>query len=184
MAAPPLKAEISGPFPTPSNGTMRIGMGKLWDYVTGLLGATGNAADARVALGVGDQTGEMFFWPHASTPSHGLLCNGAAVSRATYAALFAKIGTTWGTGNGSTTFNLPNVPADYTVVQSSANEGTSTVGQVIAHTHPQAADTVRNTPGSGGVVGPSASAAGGTTGSTGGAANLAAGIRGRWCIRF
>ena len=38
-----------------------------------------------------------------------LICNGAAVSRTTYAALFAVIGTTYGTGNGSTTFNLPDL---------------------------------------------------------------------------
>lgn len=38
-----------------------------------------------------------------------LLCNGAAVSRAGYPQLFAAIGTTYGAGNGTTTFNLPNV---------------------------------------------------------------------------
>ncbi len=38
-----------------------------------------------------------------------LLCNGAAVERSTYAALFAAIGTTFGAGNGSTTFNLPDL---------------------------------------------------------------------------
>jgi microcystin-dependent protein len=43
-------------------------------------------------------------------PAGWLLANGAAVSRTTYAALFAVIGTTYGTGNGSTTFNLPNMP--------------------------------------------------------------------------
>jgi len=37
-----------------------------------------------------------------------LYCNGAAVSRTTYANLYAKIGTTYGSGNGSTTFNLPD----------------------------------------------------------------------------
>jgi hypothetical protein len=59
MAAPPAKAEISAPFPTPSNATMRIGMGKFWDYAIGLLGATGNAADARVALGIGLQASAL-----------------------------------------------------------------------------------------------------------------------------
>jgi len=44
----------------------------------------------------------------SSAPTGYLLCNGAAVSRATYASLFAIIGTTFGTGDGSTTFNLPN----------------------------------------------------------------------------
>lgn len=41
-------------------------------------------------------------------PSGYLLCNGATVSRTTYADLFAAIGTTYGAGNGSTTFALPN----------------------------------------------------------------------------
>lgn len=40
-----------------------------------------------------------------------LLCDGAAVSRATYAPLFAAIGTAHGPGDGSTTFNVPTIPA-------------------------------------------------------------------------
>lgn len=44
-----------------------------------------------------------------TTPDPGwLLCDGAAVSRATYSDLFAKIGTTFGVGNGTTTFNIPD----------------------------------------------------------------------------
>lgn len=45
----------------------------------------------------------------SSTPAHHLPCNGAEVSRTTYAKLFAKIGTTFGDGDGSTTFNLPDL---------------------------------------------------------------------------
>lgn len=44
-----------------------------------------------------------------SVPEGWLRCNGAAVSRTTYAALFAVIGTKYGSGDGSTTFNLPNL---------------------------------------------------------------------------
>ena len=44
-----------------------------------------------------------------SVPAGYLACDGAAVSRATYAALFDAIGTTYGAGNGTTTFNLPNL---------------------------------------------------------------------------
>lgn len=43
------------------------------------------------------------------TPTGWLKCNGAAVSRTTYANLFARIGTTYGAGDGSTTFNLPDL---------------------------------------------------------------------------
>lgn len=51
MAAPPLRTELSDTSPNPTNAVMRTGMGKFWDYVTGLLGSTGNAAEARAALG-------------------------------------------------------------------------------------------------------------------------------------
>lgn len=45
----------------------------------------------------------------ATIPAGWLACSGAAVSRATYAALFAAIGTTYGAGDGATTFNLPDL---------------------------------------------------------------------------
>ncbi|MEM5794749.1 MAG: tail fiber protein [Bacillota bacterium] len=46
-------------------------------------------------------------------PAGWLKCNGAAVSRTTYAALFTAIGTTFGAGNGSTTFNLPDLRGEF-----------------------------------------------------------------------
>lgn len=50
-------------------------------------------------------------WAGASTPAdtNWLLCDGSAISRTTYAALFALIGTTFGAGNGSSTFNVPDL---------------------------------------------------------------------------
>lgn len=45
----------------------------------------------------------------SSAPNGYLLCDGTAISRTTYSALFAVIGTTYGAGNGSTTFNLPDM---------------------------------------------------------------------------
>lgn len=47
-------------------------------------------------------------WPSNTPPSGWLLCDGSAVNRVTYAALFAVIGTSHGSGDGSTTFNLPD----------------------------------------------------------------------------
>lgn len=55
MPAPPAKSEISAPYPNPSNAVARGGLGKLWETlfgVGGLLGSTGNPAEARTALGV------------------------------------------------------------------------------------------------------------------------------------
>jgi microcystin-dependent protein len=51
----------------------------------------------------------IFAGPIANIPSGRLLCDGAAVSRTTYSALFSAIGTMHGTGDGSTTFNLPDL---------------------------------------------------------------------------
>lgn len=54
-------------------------------------------------------SGMIMAWPVANPPTGWLRCDGAAVSRIVYAALFAMIGTTYGAGNGSTTFNVPNL---------------------------------------------------------------------------
>ena len=53
-------------------------------------------------------TGAIISFGRTTIPLGYLLCNGAAVSRTTYAKLFSVIGTTWGAGDGSTTFNLPD----------------------------------------------------------------------------
>ena len=54
------------------------------------------------------QTGVIIPFAGTSVPTGYLLCNGAAVSRTDYANLFAAIGTLYGAGDGSTTFNLPD----------------------------------------------------------------------------
>lgn len=64
-------------------------------------------ADWQEALGL-DQTGMVCYFAQSTPPAGYLKRNGAAVSRTTYARLFAKIGTTYGSGDGSTTFNLPD----------------------------------------------------------------------------
>ena len=53
--------------------------------------------------------GSMLMYAGSSAPSGYLICDGSAVSRTTYASLFAILSTTWGTGDGSTTFNLPDM---------------------------------------------------------------------------
>lgn len=62
-------------------------------------------------------------------PSGWLACNGQAVSRAVYASLFAAIGTTFGAGDGTTTFNLPDFRRR--VLVGAGGTGTSVLGSVV-----------------------------------------------------
>ena len=84
--------------------------------------------------------GQISMWPTASAPTGYLLCAGSAVSRTTYAALFAIIGTTFGVGDGTTTFNLPNytnrMPIGYgTIATQIGSTGGSADAVVVSHTH-------------------------------------------------
>ena len=76
------------------------------------------------AVPSGVPTGTISMWGGAiaSPPTGYLACNGSAVSRTTYSALFAIVGTTYGVGDGSTTFNLPNFTNAFPY---GANEGAS-----------------------------------------------------------
>lgn len=66
-----------------------------------------------------------------------LICDGAAVSRTTYADLFAAIGTTYGAGNGSTTFNLPDLRGRFPLGKAASGTGSTlgATGGALDHTH-------------------------------------------------
>ena len=94
------------------------------------------------------QPGLVMMWPTTAAPGGWLVCDGSAVSRSTYASLYAVIGTGFGSGDGSTTFNLPNfkgrIPAGYDISQTEFNsigkiggEKThlQTVQEMPTHTH-------------------------------------------------
>lgn len=66
------------------------------------IGALGNAPNPIDA-------GTIVSWAKSTTPTGWLECDGSAVSRSTYADLFTAIGTTYGAGDGSSTFNLPDM---------------------------------------------------------------------------
>jgi len=72
----------------------------------------------------GIPTATIVPWSTASVPSGFLECNGQAVSRSTYATLFGIIGTTYGSGNGSTTFNVPDLQDNVAIGKS----GTKNIG--------------------------------------------------------
>ena len=75
--------------------------------------------------------GFIGLWGEDTLPSGWLLCNGAAVSRVTYAKLFTRIGTKYGAGDGSTTFNLPDFRDRYPI-----GTGVNATGTKIAEQLP------------------------------------------------
>jgi microcystin-dependent protein len=89
-------------------------------------------------------SGEVRMFAGSSAPSGWLLCQGQAISRTVYADLFSLIGTTYGSGDGSTTFNIPDTRGIFVRGVGSQTVGavtyTGTIGtkqndQMQGHTH-------------------------------------------------
>lgn len=77
------------------------------------------------------KTGDIKIQTTSPIPSGWLLCNGAGISRSTFSNLFTKIGTTYGTGDGSTTFNIPDLRDRYIL-----GANTNALGTYIAEQLP------------------------------------------------
>ena len=97
-------------------------------------------------IGSFEPIGSVKMYAGASQPNKWLICDGSAVSRATYAKLFAVIGTRYGAGDGVNTFNLPDfsgrtaigVATTHALAQKGGSETvTLTVSQMPSHTHVQ-----------------------------------------------
>jgi microcystin-dependent protein len=96
-------------FPSsPTNGQEFTSGSTTWVYDGTKWGLKSTAATTNDSLPIG---AIMWFGNTTTTPPGYIAADGTAVSRTTYAALFAVIGTTHGSGDGSTTFNVPNVAA-------------------------------------------------------------------------
>ena len=85
---------------------------------------SGSGTSRFTGEGVTTTVGSVTAFASNSTPTGYLLCDGRAVSRTKYANLFKKIGTTYGAGDGKTTFNLPNLVNRFV-------EGSNASGQYI-----------------------------------------------------
>ena len=97
---------------------------------------------AWINLGGGTPTGAIYAMGTSTVPTGFLECNGAAVSRSTYATLFSTISTTFGAGDGSSTFNLPDLRGEFIRgwdnsrgVDSGRSLGSTQADELKAHTH-------------------------------------------------
>lgn len=120
------------------SGASVTGSGRAGDpYVVALAGGGGG--------GSGFDTGDLKWTALPTAPAGWLVCDGAAVSRAVFSDLFDALGTTYGPGDGTTTFNLPDYTGKFMLGADSthglgstggAEERTLTAAQVPSHTHP------------------------------------------------
>ena len=129
LASPKLTGQPTAPTPPTANNSTRVattahvyavrdamvnGAPGALDTLDELAAALGDDANFRTTIlnliaERGTRTGAIVAYGGAAAPSGYLLCDGQAVSRVTYPALFASIGEVWGVGDGATTFNLPDL---------------------------------------------------------------------------
>lgn len=95
------------------------------------LADSGNVTDLSLLV----RPGSIVAFGGTSAPSGYLLCTGSAVSRTTYSALFSAIGTSWGSGDGSTTFNVPDLTNMFLRGSGSSAVGVYESDDFKSHTH-------------------------------------------------
>ena len=127
-----------------SSGTLAVTGAFTLDGATGTSGQVMTSAGSGATPTWADKVdgvlaGFIQMYGAASAPTGWLLCNGAAVSRSTYATLFALIGTTYGAGDGSSTFNVPDMRDKFPVGSGSTYALNATGGSanstLPSHTH-------------------------------------------------
>jgi microcystin-dependent protein len=120
-------------------GATTLSTGSISGIMTAPTAAAGTnttqLATTAFVLSNGAPTGGLIMWGTGTAPTGWLLCAGAAVNRTTYAALFAVIGTTFGVGDGTTTFNLPNYTNRTPYGTTVGATGGSADAVVVSHTH-------------------------------------------------
>lgn len=105
--------EITFPVPIASGGTGQTtastAINALLPSQTGNNGKVLTTNGSSASWGIGKMIGEIFIWPGSSLPSLCIYAAGQAISRSTYSGLFSVYSTTYGSGDGSTTFNVPDM---------------------------------------------------------------------------
>jgi microcystin-dependent protein len=139
----------SSSLTSPDHATQHSDANDAIEAIQAKLGVDGSAVTSSVDYKITNNTptGVVNMWMVGLAPTGWLLCDGTAISRTTYSALFGVLGVTYGVGDGSTTFNIPNmvnrVPVGKASTGTFATLGstggvetvTLTVAQLAAHGH-------------------------------------------------
>jgi microcystin-dependent protein len=128
----------SNTLSSPSHASQHGNANDAIEAIQAKIGADNSAVTTSLdyKVRVWNPVGEITMWGTNTAPTGWLICDGTAVSRTTYGSLFALIGTTYGVGDGSTTFNLPNLKGRVAVGRDSADADWDTLGETRgAKTH-------------------------------------------------
>ena len=127
-------------FPTtPANGDTHTVGSVTWSY-----NSTTDIWGVAKTIGVGGSVpaGTIIYHATNTPPPNFLKADGAAISRTTYAALFTAIGTTFGVGDGTTTFNVPDLRGEFMRgwddsrgIDNGRSFGSAQADEIKAHTH-------------------------------------------------
>ena len=115
------------------NGTEKASVSSAGAFTSTTIDATALTGNLPAISGAsltgieGVLAGLILPFANTSVPSGFLSCDGAAVSRTTYATLFTAIGTVWGSGNGSSTFNVPDFRGAF--LRGTGSHGTSNMAK-------------------------------------------------------
>ncbi len=171
------------------------------------LAAIASLTDEQISIlnnleSVGAPLGSILIWPTSTIPTNYLECNGAALSRAQYSDLYGIIGTRYGVGDGSSTFNIPDLRGEFirgwdhgagNDLGSASrtdrgdgttgdNVGTKQAEEVGPHAHPLQQRTVKENSGTGSAAGTGTGAW--TTGDSTGSENRPRNVNMVYCIRY
>lgn len=116
---------------------MWVGSSGATDNFPEVIKPTGQVGNGRYIKFGMEVIGAMQPYAGSTAPTGWLLCDGTAISRTTYANLFSVIGTTYGSGDGSSTFNLPDLRQRFVmgVAASGTGNALGATGGNIDHTH-------------------------------------------------
>lgn len=120
-------------------GNAAIAAGVLQQNIPAILAYTGTYFEV-LLQNISIPPGTIYTYAGSSSPSGYLLCDGTEVNRITYAALFGIIGTTYGAGNTTTTFNLPDLRRRVPIGRGASDtlggsDGGAYISRSISHSH-------------------------------------------------